>query len=289
MRPRFWRVFRVGRHGCAARIELPRYPVRYIQTGQYVRSEGRRLWEGAAWIDPHSVGEERPEFPAAAGKRIIRSDFDVYLDDRQLVYHKTVCDPADREPSFFLHVVPTDETVLPPDRVQYEFENLDFNSCTIERNLPAYTIRHIRTGQYTDEGQLWGVAFPLEQTSGSRGDERAAALQRTVRSVFDVTLDGRRLIYRKAACRPADREAPFFLHVTPVDATDLLPTRVQWGFESLDFWHRSEFRVDEFGCTIKRRLPGYAIRGIRTGQYIPGKSPLWEGEFAMMQDTLGQD
>ena len=279
------RGFKTERNVCVITIQLPSWPVRYIRTGQYVPDEGRR-WEGEAWLAPHGGGEERPEMPAVAGTRIIHSDFDVYLKGRQLVYHKADCGPADREPSFFLQVTPTDPTVLPRDRVRSGVDRLEFNTCTTERRLPAYAIRSIRTGQYTNDGLLWEEEFTFDQASGG---ERAGSSPRLVRSVFDVTLDGRRLIYRKAACRLADWEAPFFLHVTPVADTDLPPERTRYGFENLDFRHRTAFRVDEFGCTIAKRLPAYAIRRIRTGQYMPGKGPLWEGEWAMTQAALEQD
>ncbi len=284
------RGFRVGRHGCATMRRLP-HPVRYIRTGQYVRDEGI-LWEGEGWIDPHGVGEERPKFPVVAGTRIIDADFDVYLDGRHLVYHKAECGPADREAPFFLQVTPVDETILQRDRRRSESDNQDdFNNpCTIEQWLPPYAIRHIRTGQHIPgEGVLWEAEFTLDRAGASRGDERVVVPQRTIRSVFDVTLDGRRLIYRKAACRPADREAGFFLHVIPVDETDVQPWRVQHGFDNLDFRHPGAFNVDEFGCTMRRRVLSYPIRRLRTGQYIPDKGPLWEGEFAMAQHALGQD
>ena len=282
------RGFRLGRHGCATKRPLPS-PVRYIQTGQYILDEGR-LWEGEGWIAPPSVGEERPKFPVAGGKRIIRSDFDVYLDGRRLVYHKADCGPADRAAPFFLQVTPTDATVLPPDRGQAGFDSQDINSCTIERQLPAYAIRSIRTGQFVPgEGQLWEAEFTPAQAGVRREEDRAAVPRRTVRSVFDVVLDGRRLIYRKAACRPADLQARFFLHVTPVDETDLPASRFLYGFDNLDFSSRLTFRVNEFGCTTRKRLPAYAIRHLRTGQYVPGHGSLWEGEFAMAQDASEPD
>ena len=279
-----WPGFKVGKHGCAMKVRFP-FPVRYIRTGQYV-PDVVTLWEEEAWLAPHGGREERPEFPAITGTRIIRADFDVYLKGRKLVYYKADCGPGDREPPFFLQVTPTDPTVLPRDRVRYGVDRLEFNTCTTERRLPAYAIRHIRTGQYTNEGRLWEVEFTFDQASGG---ERAGGSPRLVRSVFDVTLDGRRLIYRKAACRLADREARFFVHVTPVADTDLPPERTRYGFENLDFRHRSGVRVDEFGCTIAKRLPAYAIRRIRTGQFLPGKGPLWEGEWAMAQAALEQD
>ena len=280
---------RIGRHDCATKMPLP-YPVRYIRTGQYVRDEGI-LWEGESWIGPHGGEEERPKFPAAAGKRIIQSDFDVYLDGRGLVYHKAECGPADREAPFFLQVTPTDATVLPLDRRQVGFDSLDENSCRIEKSLPVYAIRHIRTGQFVPgkKDPLWKVEFSLNHASGSGGPKALPAPQGIVRSVFDVTLDERRLIYHKAACRPADTEALFFVHVTPVDETDLPPWRVQERFDNLDFRFRPSFSVNEFGCKRRQTLPPYAIRHIRTGQYSPGKGVLWEGEFAMAQDVLEQD
>ena len=276
---------RIGKHGCAVMSRPILYPSRYIRTGQYL-PDGRRVWEGEGWIDPNNRGEERPEFPAVPATRIIDADFDVYLDGRLLVYHKADCGPADREPPFFLQVTPTDATVLPQDRRQAGFAQLDFNACTIERRLPAYAIRHIRTGQYTEEGRLWEAAFTLEQAKGGREDERSATSQRTVRSVFDVVLEGQRLFYNKVECRTADREAPFFLHVIPMDERDLPAHRRQYGFDNLDFEPSSKFafHVDEFGCTRTVPLPSYAIAHIRTGQYMPGTGRLWEGEFAMEQD-----
>ena len=271
--------FRIEGYGCFAKVELPRYPIRYIRTGQYVPDAGRR-WEGEAWIAPHGSGAERPALPAVAGERLIRADFDVYLNGRQLVYHKAQCGPADREPPFFLQVTPTDASVLPPDRRPAGVARLDFGACTTERELPAYAIRHIRTGQYTAEGRLWEVEFPLDPAGGG---ERGGGSLRRVRSVFDVTLDGRRLLYHKAACRRADRAAPFFVHVTPVEVTALPPKRLPYGFENLDFQHPGAFSINEFGCTIARRLPAYAIRRIRTGQYIPSEGRLWEGEFTVVQ------
>ncbi len=290
IRPRAQRVFRIGRYDCVALMKLPRYSVRYLRTGQYVPDEGR-LWEGAAWIDSHEVGEERPEFPVAPGTRIINADFDVYLDDRQLVYHKADCGPTDREPPFFLQVTPIDETVLPRDRKHDGFDKFDFNPCTIERKLPAYAIRRIHTGQFVQGGRaLWEAEFILDEANATGGGiTRTPASQRTVRSVFDVTLDGRRLLFSKAECRPADRTASFFLHVTPVDETVLTPTRARSGFDNLDFRHTGNFKIDEFGCTTRRRLPPYTIRSIRTGQFVPDGGVLWEGESAMAQDVLGQD
>ena len=66
---------------------------------------------------------------------------------------------------FFLHLIPVDMDDLPDHRKQYNFDNLDFRFNDYElllteravavRELPAYDIAGIRTGQYTDQGRIW--------------------------------------------------------------------------------------------------------------------------------------
>lgn len=104
---------------------------------------------------------------------------------------------------------------------------------------------------------------------------------------FDVYLDGNRLIYVKEECRPDDTRAPFFLHIIPVDESDLPEHRRQHGFENRDF-NQSGLDIGDRRCAVWGQLPAYPICHIRTGQHIPGKGILWEGEFAMTQDTLEQ-
>ena len=68
--------------------------------------------------------------------------------------------------SLFLHVIPVDVGDLPDTAGERDFDNLDFrfsDSCipygeklAVVRELPAYAIAGIRTGQYTDGGyHLW--------------------------------------------------------------------------------------------------------------------------------------
>ena len=108
---------------------------------------------------------------------LIRSHLEVYLDRSEkmgnlLVYVKKQCQPAaglsaqshpvPAEPCILLHVIPADVDDLPDERKQYEFDNLDFyfndyrtdiqlgERCIAVRNLPAYDIASIHTGEYTD-------------------------------------------------------------------------------------------------------------------------------------------
>ncbi len=120
------------------------------------------------------------EVVAQPDKRIIASDFDVYLDENRLIYVKEDCRPEDTLAPFFLHVIPRDERDLPQNRRQYGFENRDFietgtkmgdRRCFILVRLPAYSISQINTGQFVKDAQgnfvnLWEGEFSMEQASG---------------------------------------------------------------------------------------------------------------------------
>lgn len=83
-----------------------------------------------------------------------------------LVYVRENCAVTELQPQFFLHIIPTDAADLPPERREYGFDNLDFpfadagrlvgSRCTAGRQLPAYSIAAIRTGQYVEgAGKVW--------------------------------------------------------------------------------------------------------------------------------------
>ena len=103
--------------------------------------------------------------------------------------------------------------------------------------------------------------------------------KRVIASDFDVYLDRNQLIYVKEDCDWM-LGAAFFLHVIPVDESDLPEHRYLWGYDNLDFRH-SGLELDDKTCVVRRSLPAYAIRSIRTGQFFPGEGRLWEGKFAM--------
>ena len=104
-----------------------------------------------------------PSTPKA--DELVRSTFDVYLEDGWIIYHSKGCKSADFDPpSFFLHAVPTDLRDLPPHRLVSGFDNLDFRwrgmGCTARRRLPNYAMELIRTGQYHWKGEkVWEVVF----------------------------------------------------------------------------------------------------------------------------------
>ena len=105
--------------------------------------------------------------------------------------------------------------------------------------------------------------------------------------------EGPALLYLRDAC-PATlfrkRQPPFFLHVFPVDPTDLPTGRRRHGFANLDFDHHWYWRGDG-GCYAVLHLPEYRIAKIRTGQFRRikggGYDHLWGGEFSPLDAPGG--
>ena len=111
----------------------------------------------------------------SAGRLVAQGPFDVYTysGGRMLGYAREGCTLADTRPGFFLHVYPMDARELPAPRRQYGFDNLDFRfadwgkqvagQCWTTVALPTYAIARLRTGQYTERGEVWEteLAGPL--------------------------------------------------------------------------------------------------------------------------------
>ena len=87
------------------------------------------------------------------------------------------------------------------------------------------------------------------------------------------------LIYRRESCAAADTAARFFLHITPEDGSDLAAARREFGFEGRDFEFSKWGGHFDGECAAVVQLPGYAIAGIRTGQYAAGRGEVWSVEL----------
>ena len=267
---------------CFRSVDLPEYAVDRISTGQHVSRKGQ-VWGGIWDLRVAEVYDAFRESRKSGVRPAISSVFDVYVDNDRLIYVKSRCDAEDYEARFFLHVYPADVSDLPENRKEYGFDILDFNfsdrgvesdgECFAVVDLPAYEIAEISTGQYTDEGLMWSGRYSV-----AIADAVAAArellekgLQPAVSSVFDVYIDDGELIYAKSPCTAEDRDARFFLHVNPVDVSDLPEDRKESGFDNLDF-NFSDRGVESDGeCFAVVDLPAYEIAGMSTGQYTPDR------------------
>ena len=299
-------VFRNGLDDgrCATIRRLPGYAVEQIRTGQYFPGEGP-IWKGEVSLvsrsgQASSYADPRVLELIEDTEPVIRSRFDVYHADSQLIYTKEQCTEEDVAPRFFLHVIPAD----PADLEKPYFNNLDFEfipgvfrdglddgRCVTIRPLPDYAIEQIRTGQYfPGEGPIWKGEVSLVSRSGqasSYADPRVLELiedtEPVIRSRFDVYYADNRLIYTKEQCTEEDVAPRFFLHVIPADPADF--EKPSSTFNNLDFnFIPVVFRdgLDDGRCVTIRPLPDYAIERIRTGQYFPGEGPIWKGEVSLV-------
>ena len=104
------------------------------------------------------------------GTPIIAADWQVYLRDGRLTYISPEC--AHQNERFYLHFVPQDPADLDASRQDYGYDNKDFLfhangvilhdvACIIARPLPDYAISAIHTGQYGEQGRIWGAEYRL--------------------------------------------------------------------------------------------------------------------------------
>ena len=304
-----------GDDRCIAITPLPDYDIARIHTGQYIQGadgSDQRLWRGEIFPSNPLINagmNQINETIAQAGAPLIRSDFDVYLNDDALIYVKDSCSENDTDAPFFLAAFPANENVLPDGSRQYGFQNLDFGfhqngirqsdgRCIAITPLPDYDIARISTGQYIRRADgstqhLWkGELFPPNPLINDRlkdiDETIAQAGEPLIRSDFDVYLNDGALIYVKDGCSENDTDAPFFLAAFPANENDLPVEFRQRGFQNLDFGFRKNgVRQSDERCVALAQLPDYDIARISTGQYIRradgSTEHPWEGEIRLTE------
>ena len=272
---------------CLAVIRLPDYPIAHLVAGRYVGSDNGIVWEEAFSFSKPGLGEMMAELGANRPGITTGTGFEVYRRGGELIYYREGCRRRDTGARIFLYIVPEEAGDLPPERREFGFENWEFyfsgqgihldGQCLATVGLPDYAIGEVRTGQ---EGYWEFRGLPPVAPGVLR--ERAAALAGVAadfQGEFDLYWRDGELIYRRENCTAADTAAGFFLHITPVDGADLAAERREYGFESRDFeFNRWGGRFDG-GCLAAVPLPGYAIAGIRTGQYAAGMGEVWSAEL----------
>ena len=161
---------------CVSKHFLPDYPIARVRTGQNAIPRRVAGWQADIDLAAHAAAQAAYDGIAAGdyGKPAAQSDFDVYISGNSLAYLKEPCAADDTEARFFLHIYPADDADLPADRHESGFVNMDFRfadhgaridgKCAASRDLPAYPIERIRTGQFVSgEGWLWSAEFPAAQ------------------------------------------------------------------------------------------------------------------------------
>ena len=164
---------------CIAIAPLPDYDIARIYTGQFIQltDSTARPWAGRL-IDGKLMRID--EITEQSGEPLIRSDFDVYINDKLLIYSKDDCSQDDISQRFFLALFPTNQSDLPDARKAHGFNNLDFrfqdrairrdDRCVAVAPLPNYDITRIHTGQYTQQADgsfehLWEGEIHLTEAA----------------------------------------------------------------------------------------------------------------------------
>ena len=153
---------------CLASADLPDYDISSISTGQF--DGDVQIWKVGYNLKLPEILDAVLELQRSDREPEIRSNFDVYVDNDQLVYVKESCNTEDRDLPFFLHVTPADENDLAEGRDESGFDNLDFELmqrggesdgvCFAAVDLPSYDITGIRTGQWVrGEGNVWEASI----------------------------------------------------------------------------------------------------------------------------------
>ena len=153
----------------------------------------------------------------------------------------------------------------------------DPRACSLASASPSAIVRAVRIYAST----LHCVVEPVAWLGERR--RQALAAEPLVRAVYDIHRNGRLLIYLRDGCPREDveaREIRFFLHVVPVDASDLLPRRGEHGFNNSDRSLRHGLARIDGDCVGVFVLPDYPIATVRTGQYDDA-GVLWEADVAI--------
>ncbi len=267
---------------CILKRALPDYPIARVSTGQKAVSSGGVEWRSDIDLAARAAAQAVYESVAAGdyGLSAAQSDFDVYIRDGALAYVKENCYQGDADARFFLHIFPADPANLPAGWRERGLANLDFqfaehgayvgDKCVAARELPAYPIERIRTGQLVNGAVAWRADIDLATLAAARavfagitaGDYGNPVAQ----SHFDAYMRGNALAYLKENCEAGDVDARFFLHITSTNPADLPADRREYGFVNLDFQFTDHGARIGDKCVAERELPDYAIERIRTGQ-----------------------
>ena len=106
-----------------------------------------------------------------------------------------------------------------------------------------------------------------------------------IRSSFDIYLKQKSLVYVKDNCSSEDINVRFFLHIHPIQHSDLSDVRRPYDYDQFNFSFKEKIdgKIDGFfddqRCIVVRYLPSYGIAKIRTGQFVNERRQIWSETF----------
>ena len=283
--------------GCAAVVELPDYEIAAVATGQF---RGGQIWSREFILDqPAAISAAGMTGLLEDAELLAQSEFDLYRNEDTLLWEKTPCGNEDVLPKFFAHVLPVKVRDLPEERRRRRFDNFDFNffnrgaltqggMCIAAMQLPDYPVAAVRTGQFTSDGEAWSVTLEFQspeptstQPPPMSVDEMTDLLEDAellAQSEFDLYRNEDTLLWVKTPCAEEDAAPRFFLHLVPVNASDLPEERKQSGFDNrnFNFEERGALAQGET-CIATVELPNYPVAAAATGQFT-SEGDIWSVE-----------
>lgn len=112
-----------------------------------------------------------------------------------------------------------------------------------------------------------------------------ASSEPAARSVYDVSISDRSVVFVREPCADADIAHRFFLHVFPEDPADLPSWRRAAGYDNLDFAFPLWGVLFDGKCAAIAPLPEYAISGVSAGQFTE-EGELWTASLPFNPGAL---
>ena len=233
---------------------------------------------------------------AAASEPVIRSSFDLYLENDAVVYIKEPCLETDialsRRSEYSLWLVPENSGDLSGEweiwqgfrRIYFKFPGYGAwfdGKCVASVPLP-YPVAAIRASQDIHrQGRAWEAEHRVNFEEYEMLYEEIRNEEPDARSVFNMHMTDDALVYVKEPCNSAHTRNPFFLHLVPERVSDLPEERRQYGFDNLNFeLLLLQGAVFDRKCIASVPLPEYSTTGVVTGQFIRGEGQVWRAEIS---------
>ena len=125
----------------------------------------------------------------------------------------------------------------------------------------------------TGETQLYRLSRPTAEMNKLLALRPGEAAFHSRRAVF---WEAKAVNYVMEPCSVADAKDPFFLHITPVEATALPESSQSRGFDNLDFHFAEYGSIVDGKCIVAAPLPDYDIAAINIGQFkLADGEALW--------------
>ena len=208
------------------------------------------------------------------------------------------CSKREAPGRFFLHVIGDSKSGAATARYVHN-EDFQFRHrgvvlragprriCMARVELEDYVVDALRTGQLNGKGApAWSATITTANPAAlAQALARVASGEPRVRGRYDIHLDmdarEGALLYVKEGCREEDRAAPFFLHVVPLHPRAVPPAVAERGFANRDFTFATHGAALGDTCVLRARLPAFAARTARTGQYVGGQGEIWSVDVAL--------